>query len=57
MEVLSNTLQPYKEVVGTVAGVVTIGQMFSGSIMCYDIYKQGTTGSVGIMPFLGGLIM
>lgn len=57
MEALADVLQPYKDVVGTIAGIVTIGQMFSGSFICYDIYKQGTTGSTGIMPFAGGLIM
>ncbi|KAI5646142.1 sugar efflux transporter for intercellular exchange domain-containing protein [Phthorimaea operculella] len=31
--------------------------MFSGSFMCYDIYKQGSTKGVGIMPFVGGFIM
>ncbi|XP_022125275.1 sugar transporter SWEET1 [Pieris rapae] len=57
MEALSNILQPYKAIVGTVAAVVTIGQMFSGSFLCYDIYKQKSTKGVGIMPFIGGLVM
>ncbi|CAG4906849.1 sugar transporter SWEET1-like [Colias croceus] len=57
MEALSNALQPYKSIVGTVAAVVTIGQMFSGSFLCYDIYKQKNTKGIGIMPFAGGLIM
>ncbi|XP_038215336.1 sugar transporter SWEET1-like [Zerene cesonia] len=57
MEALSNILQPYKSIVGTVAAVVTIGQMFSGSFLCYDIYKQRSTKGIGIMPFAGGLII
>ncbi|KAJ2952480.1 hypothetical protein O0L34_g6798 [Tuta absoluta] len=57
MEAISDMLQPYKELVGSVAAIVTIGQMFSGSFMCYDIYKQGSTRGVGIMPFVGGFIM
>ncbi|CAH0718732.1 unnamed protein product, partial [Brenthis ino] len=31
--------------------------MFSGAFICLDIYKQGSTKGIGIMPFLGGLIM
>lgn len=57
MEALADVLQPYKDLVGTVAAVVTIGQMFSGSFICWDIYKQGNTRGIGIVPFLGGIIM
>lgn len=57
MDALADILQPYKELVGNLAAIVTIGQMFSGSFMCWDIYKQGSTQGVGIMPFLGGVIM
>ncbi|OWR43121.1 hypothetical protein KGM_206722 [Danaus plexippus plexippus] len=57
MEVVSDILQPYKELVGTVAGIVTTGQMFSGSFICYDIYKQGNTKGTSIMVFIGGFIM
>ncbi|XP_049866844.1 sugar transporter SWEET1 [Pectinophora gossypiella] len=57
MEALAVILEPYKEAVGSLAAIVTIGQMFSGSFICYDIYKQGNTRGIGIMPFVGGLIM
>ncbi|CAG9095559.1 unnamed protein product [Plutella xylostella] len=57
MEALSTLLQPYKEIVGTVAGVVTVGQMFSGSFICLDVRRQGHTRGVSIMPFIGGFIM
>ncbi|XP_060800351.1 sugar transporter SWEET1 [Amyelois transitella] len=57
MEALSNVLQPYKDLVGAVAAVVTIGQMFSGSFLCWDVYKQGHTRGVSATPFLGGLVM
>ncbi|XP_047988802.1 LOW QUALITY PROTEIN: sugar transporter SWEET1 [Leguminivora glycinivorella] len=57
MEALSNALQPYKEIVGTVAAIVTMGQMFSGVFMCWDIYKQKDTKSVPLMAFSGGLVM
>lgn len=57
MEAIADVLQPYKELVGSIAAIVTIGQMFSGSFLCWDIYKQGNTKGVGIMPFLGGIVM
>ncbi|XP_013138932.1 PREDICTED: sugar transporter SWEET1-like [Papilio polytes] len=57
MEALSDVMQPYKELVGSVAAIVTIGQMFSGSFICYDVYKQGSTRGITIAPFLGGVVM
>lgn len=57
MDGLAEILMPYKERIGTIAAIVTIGQMFSGSFLCWDIYKQGNTRGVGIMPFLGGFVM
>lgn len=57
MDALADILQPYKEIVGSIAAFVTIGQMFSGSFICWDIYKQGSTRGIGIMPFLGGVVM
>ncbi|XP_050345207.1 sugar transporter SWEET1 [Nymphalis io] len=57
MEALGDILLPYKEPVALVTRIVTMGQMFSGSFLCYDIYKQGNTNGIPIMPFLGGLIM
>ncbi|XP_075969106.1 sugar transporter SWEET1 [Anticarsia gemmatalis] len=57
LDALADVLQPYKEIVGNAAAIVTIGQMFSGSFICWDIYKQGGTRGIGIMPFLGGIVM
>ncbi|XP_045446013.1 sugar transporter SWEET1 [Melitaea cinxia] len=57
MDALGDLLLPYKEPVAMVARIVTIGQMFSGSFLCYDIYKQGSTDGVSIIGFLGGLVM
>ncbi|XP_072943880.1 sugar transporter SWEET1 [Epargyreus clarus] len=57
MDALADVLQPYKELVGTVAAVVTTAQMFAGCFICYDIYKQGNTKGTTLMPFLGGVIM
>ncbi|XP_026742847.1 sugar transporter SWEET1 [Trichoplusia ni] len=56
-EVLADVLQPYKDLVGNIAAIVTVGQMFSGSFICWDIYKQKSTAGIGIMPFLGGIVM
>lgn len=57
MEQLSETLQPYKEIVGALASVVTIGQFFSGVPICYDIYKANSTKGNSSTPFVGGTIM
>ncbi|XP_055640917.1 sugar transporter SWEET1-like [Toxorhynchites rutilus septentrionalis] len=54
MESLSQVLQPYKELVGNVAGVVTVLQMFSGCFVCNDIRKKGTSDGFSPMPFIGG---
>ncbi|XP_053669718.1 sugar transporter SWEET1-like [Anopheles nili] len=54
MEALSESLQPYKEIVGTGAAVLTVGQMFSGCFVCNDIRKKGTTDGFSPMPFVGG---
>ncbi|XP_058449590.1 sugar transporter SWEET1-like [Malaya genurostris] len=54
MESLSRTLQPYKELVGNVAGLVTVLQMFSGCFVCNDIRKKGSSDGFSPMPFIGG---
>ncbi|XP_044271598.1 sugar transporter SWEET1 [Tribolium madens] len=57
MEALSKALQPYKNVVGTVASYLTILQFFSGAFICRDIYKKGNTEGVNSMPFVGGIML
>lgn len=57
MEALSEALQPHKDLVGTVASIVTIGQFFSGAFICKDIYKQQTTAGTNAVPFIGGVTM
>ncbi|KAK9693617.1 Sugar efflux transporter for intercellular exchange [Popillia japonica] len=57
MESLSNSLQPYKETVGSVASIVTIGQFFSGAFICLDIYKKKRTDGISSMPFVGGTVI
>uniref|UniRef100_A0A4Y0BNQ7 Sugar transporter SWEET n=1 Tax=Anopheles funestus TaxID=62324 RepID=A0A4Y0BNQ7_ANOFN len=54
MEAISEALQPYKEQVGMAAGILTVGQMFSGCFVCNDIRKKGTTDGFSAMPFVGG---
>lgn len=57
LDLMADVLQPYKDLVGTIAVIVTTAQMGSGSFICWDIYKQGNTRGIGIMPFAGGIIM
>ncbi|KAF5278450.1 hypothetical protein FQA39_LY05939 [Lamprigera yunnana] len=57
MENLAATLQPYKDTVGAIAGVVTIAQFFSGAVMCKDIYNSKSTTGVPSMPFIGGIVI
>lgn len=57
MDALADVLQPYKDLVGSIAAIVTMGQMFSGTFMCWDIYKQGNTRGLPSTPFLGGIVM
>ncbi|XP_052868074.1 sugar transporter SWEET1-like [Anopheles cruzii] len=54
MEAISQALQPYKEHVGFTAGLLTVGQMFSGCFVCNDIRKKGTTEGFSPMMFIGG---
>lgn len=57
MEQISAILQPYKEQIGNVAGIVTALQMLSGAFMCNDIRKKGSAIEFSSIPFLGGLIL
>lgn len=57
MDQLHQLLSPYKETIGYLAGIATIGQMFSGIPVCFDIRSAGTTKGFSVIPFLGGLIL
>ncbi|CAB3252038.1 unnamed protein product [Arctia plantaginis] len=57
MDAAANILQPYKEIIGHVTKIMTVARMLSGSLICWDIYKQGSTRGIGIMPFLLGLAL
>ncbi|XP_044734441.1 sugar transporter SWEET1 [Chrysoperla carnea] len=57
MEALSEILQPYKDVVGLVASVLTIGQFFSGVLICKEIYDAKSTQGKSAMPFIGGTVL
>ncbi|XP_034183067.1 sugar transporter SWEET1 [Osmia lignaria lignaria] len=50
-------LEDYKEIVATCATITSMGQMLSGTFMCKDIYKKGSSKGVDPMPFLGGIGM
>uniref|UniRef100_A0A1Q3FRV8 Sugar transporter SWEET1 n=1 Tax=Culex tarsalis TaxID=7177 RepID=A0A1Q3FRV8_CULTA len=47
-------MQPYKELVGNVAAIVTVLQMFSGCFVCNDIRRKGSSDGFSPMPFIGG---
>ncbi|XP_030761751.1 sugar transporter SWEET1 [Sitophilus oryzae] len=55
MEALSNSLQPYKNLVAQTASIVTILQFFSGVFICRDIYNKKSTKGISSMPFIGGV--
>ncbi|CAG9760847.1 unnamed protein product [Ceutorhynchus assimilis] len=55
MEIVSRTLQPYKELVANLAGALTILQFFAGIVVCRDIHKNGSTKGFSPMPFIGGV--
>lgn len=57
MEAISQLLQPYKEIIGQVAGIVTFGQMLSAVFLLNDIRKKKTTKGSPIIPFLGGFVL
>lgn len=57
MDFIANLLEPYKEIIGQVTGVLTIGHMLSAVFLLNDIRKAKTTAGSSIIPFLGGLIL
>lgn len=50
-------LEDYKELVGSCAFVCTIAHMLSGTLICKDIYRKGSSRGFDPMPFLGGVGM
>lgn len=50
---LSDTLQPYKEIVAISTTAVTIVQLLTPILLLNDIRKAKTTAGVSIVPFLG----
>jgi len=50
-------LSEYRDIVGAMAQVVTIGQFFSPAVMCWDIIKAGDTKDIQVTPFIGGMGM
>ncbi|KAJ8676072.1 hypothetical protein QAD02_011858 [Eretmocerus hayati] len=50
-------LEDYKDVVGNVAFVMTMAHMLSGTLICKDIYKKGSSRGFDPMPFIGGIGM
>ncbi|XP_045621074.1 sugar transporter SWEET1 isoform X2 [Procambarus clarkii] len=48
-------LSDYKDLVATVATIVTIIQFLSGTDICRKIIKQSSTGNISGFPFIGGV--
>ncbi|XP_060531745.1 sugar transporter SWEET1 [Cylas formicarius] len=55
MEVLSQSLQPYKQVIGSVAMYVTIAQFLTGGAICWEIYNKKSSKGYSATPFIGGI--
>jgi uncharacterized protein related to proFAR isomerase len=54
---LSALLQPYKELVGLFAIIVTLLQLLSPSLIFLDIRKKGSAKGFPIIPFLGVFVL
>ncbi|KAG7189687.1 hypothetical protein KM043_017358 [Ampulex compressa] len=50
-------LEDYKEIVATCATIATMGHMLSGTLVCRDIHRKGTSKGFDPMPFIGGVGM
>lgn len=50
-------LEDYKELVASCASITTMGHMLSGTLICKDIYRKGSSRGFDPMPFLGGVGM
>ncbi|XP_011870202.1 PREDICTED: sugar transporter SWEET1 [Vollenhovia emeryi] len=48
-------LEDYKEIVGLCAMYTTMAHMLSGTLICRNIHKKGSSSGVDPMPFLGGI--
>lgn len=54
---LSVLLQPYKEIVGLSAIIITMLQLLAPSMILLDIRKQKSTSEFSIVPFIGGAVL
>jgi len=54
---ISKLLLPHKENIGAFAGIVTIFQFLSGSLLCNDIRKRGSSTGFPLVPLLGGVVL
>ncbi|XP_034949425.1 sugar transporter SWEET1-like [Chelonus insularis] len=50
-------LEDYKEIVASAATILTMGHMLSGTIVCKEIIRKGTSKGSDPNPFVGGLGM
>lgn len=58
MEFATELLSPYKDLLGQVVGIVSVGQMLSVVLLLNTIRKRGHTNEDdNVVPFLGGLVL
>lgn len=57
MDLISDILEPYSEILGKVAGTITSLQMLSGVFLLLDIRKKGSSEKFPVGPFLGGVVL
>uniref|UniRef100_A0A182J476 Uncharacterized protein n=1 Tax=Anopheles atroparvus TaxID=41427 RepID=A0A182J476_ANOAO len=49
-----DSLQPHRELIGQVAGLLTVSQYLAGWFICADIRHRGITTGVSPLRFIGG---
>lgn len=57
IENLSVVLQPYKDIVGQFAIIITVLQLLTPALLVNEIRKAKSTKGFSIVPFIGGGIM
>ncbi|XP_055905067.1 sugar transporter SWEET1-like [Eupeodes corollae] len=57
LDTLGDFLNPYRDVIGAIAGAVTTLHSVSKAVFLNDIRKRGTADGFSAFPFLGGIVM
>ncbi|XP_055610384.1 sugar transporter SWEET1-like [Uranotaenia lowii] len=54
METVARELLPYRDVIGNIAGILTVAQFLSGCFTCNEIRKKGSSEGFSPMQFVLG---